>query len=395
MPVTTAQETPEDNEPVDQTVNGDELIGVSEEQGNEPYEYVKERKVVIQPYDYAVRTLMDMIIEEDLILDPDYQRKYQWDDLKASKFIESISLNIPVPVIYLAEEKDGSFSVIDGQQRLTSLFRFMKASDIEGVFTDPSILPLTINGLKILPEFNGKTYLELDRIFKSTIAKRPIRCIVVLNESDEALKFEVFERLNTGSASLTDQEVRNCVYRGAYNSLIKKLSSYDKFQELLSLPAHSLKSMKDSELVLRFLAYRDLGPTVEYSDNYSEYLNIHMEENRGLSPSRINEIDAIFKGTVDLIYEVLGSGVAFRKPKNRNNPTDNGFAHNVINGAIYESQMVAFSRVLDLEDKSDLATKALSAFSNDQYWECLFQGTSKRSKALRRSTILTDCLQAE
>ncbi|HFQ7690068.1 TPA: DUF262 domain-containing protein, partial [Klebsiella variicola] len=60
----------------------------------EPYEHIKERKVIIQPYDYAVRTLVDMIIEGDLILEPDYQRKYQWDDIKASRFIESIALNI-------------------------------------------------------------------------------------------------------------------------------------------------------------------------------------------------------------------------------------------------------------------------------------------------------------
>lgn len=75
------------------------------ELGSTPYEHIRERKVVIQPYDYAVRTLMDMIIDGDLVLDPNYQRKYQWDDVKASKFIESIILNIPVPVVYLAEEK--------------------------------------------------------------------------------------------------------------------------------------------------------------------------------------------------------------------------------------------------------------------------------------------------
>ncbi|EEB4661362.1 DUF262 domain-containing protein, partial [Salmonella enterica subsp. enterica serovar Dublin] len=124
----------------------------------EPYEHIKERKVVIQPYDYAVRTLVDMIIEGDLILEPDYQRKYQWDDIKASRFIESIALNIPVPVVYLAEEKDGTFSVIDGQQRLTSLFRFIKANEIENLFPDSGLMPLKLTGLKIISEINGKEY---------------------------------------------------------------------------------------------------------------------------------------------------------------------------------------------------------------------------------------------
>lgn len=357
----------------------------------EPYEHIKERKVVIQPYDYAVRTLVDMIIEGDLILEPDYQRKYQWDDVKASRFIESIALNIPVPVVYLAEEKDGTFSVIDGQQRLTSLFRFIKATEIENLFPDSGLTPLKLSGLKIISEINGKEYLQLDRVLRSNIAKRAIRCIVVLNESDEALKFEVFERLNTGSASLSDQEVRNCVYRGSYNELLKDLARYKKFEDLISLPEQYAKSMKAVELVLRFMAYRELTNTSDYSDNYSEYLNLHMEDNREISNSRAEHIKSIFYGTVDLIYNELGPGTAFRKPKNQGDPRD-GFFQNRINGSIYESQMVAFSRAFENGWRDDLAAKAFSVFQVDGYWKNLFQGTSKKNSALSRSTILTEAL---
>lgn len=300
-----------------------------EDNGNEPYQHIKERKVVIQPYDYAVRTLVDMIIEGDLILEPDYQRKYQWDDIKASRFIESIALNIPVPVVYLAEEKDGTFSVIDGQQRLTSLFRFIKANEIDSLFPNSDLSPLSLQSLKIISEINGKSYMELDRVLRSNIAKRAIRCIVVLNESDEALKFEVFERLNTGSASLSDQEVRNCVYRGSYNDLLKNLAQYSKFQELISLPEQDFKSMKSIELVLRFLAYRELTADSDYSDNYSEYLNLHMEDNRGVSEQRKEKIESLFFKTVDSIYDNLGTGVAFRKPKNQHDPSQ-GFYQNKI-----------------------------------------------------------------
>ncbi|QCT18539.1 DUF262 domain-containing protein [Jejubacter calystegiae] len=357
----------------------------------EPYEHIKERKVVIQPYDYAVRTLVDMIIEGDLILEPDYQRKYQWDDVKASRFIESIALNIPVPVVYLAEEKDGTFSVIDGQQRLTSLFRFIKATEIENLFPDSGLTPLKLSGLKIISEINGKEYLQLDRVLRSNIAKRAIRCIVVLNESDEALKFEVFERLNTGSASLSDQEVRNCVYRGSYNELLKDLARYKKFEDLISLPEQDAKSMKAVELVLRFMAYRELTSTSDYSDNYSEYLNLHMEDNREISSSRAEYIKTLFYGTVDLIYNELGPGTAFRKPKNQVDPKE-GFFQNRINGSIYESQMVAFSRAFENGWRDKLADKAFSVFQNDGYWKNLFQGTSKKNSALSRSTILTEAL---
>lgn len=370
-----------------------EILGVEEALGNAPYEPVGERKVLIQQYDYAVRTLMDMVIEGELTLDPDYQRQYRWSDDKASRFIESILLNIPVPVVYLAEESDGSFSVIDGQQRLTSLFRFLKPVELTSVFEGVGLEELTLEGLKVRSELNGKKYMELHRVDRSAIAKRAMRCIVVLNESDSTLKFEVFERLNTGSASLTDQEVRNCIYRGSLNSLIKKLARNAKFQEMISLPESSRRDMKDAELILRFFSYRSLSDAAEYADNYTEYLNSYLEENREISDSVCDQLERLFESTIDLIYESLGPGVAFRKPADRNSPEDSNFAQNLINGAIYESQMISFSRLIEAGAfAEDVREKALSAFSDDEYWGALFSGTAQKSKALRRSSVLTRLL---
>lgn len=365
------------------------------EEGNEPavpYGPVSERKVLIQQYDYAVRTLVDMVTEGDLILDPDYQRQYRWGDDKASRFIESIALNIPVPVLYLAEEPDGTFSVIDGQQRLTSLFRYLKPTELSSMFPDRGLEELVLDGLKVRSDMNGKRYMELERTDRSVLGKRPIRCIVVLNESDSTLKFEVFERLNTGSASLTDQEVRNCIYRGSFNTMLKRLATNPKFQELISLPEAARNTMKDVELVLRFFAYRELGDETDYSDNYSEYLNTHMECNREISSAHEAVLSDLFEKTVDLIYETLGPGTAFRKPEDRIQPARASFGHSYINGAIYESQMVAIARLIASKATApvDLKERIFSAFAVDQYWNALFQGTSKKPKALHRSRILTE-----
>lgn len=368
--------------------------GVEEPEDDAPYESIGERKVLIQQYDYAVRTLMDMITEGDLLLDPDYQRQYRWSEEKASRFIESIALNIPVPVLYMAEESDGTFSVIDGQQRLTSLFRYFRPSELTSIFPDRGFEELVLTGLKVRSDMNKKRFVDLGRVDRSVLTKRPIRCIVVLNESDSALKFEVFERLNTGSVSLTDQEVRNCIYRGSYNSLIKRLALNPKFQELISLPDVSRNAMKDTELILRFLAYRVLTEEIDYSDNYAEYLNGHMENNREVSSGRASEIEQLFVRTIDVIYETLGPGIAFRKPANRSAPEGGAFTHVAINGAIFESQTVAISRLLESgsDIPLDLRTKIFSVFSNDDYWNSLFQGTSKKAKAIRRSRVLTDQL---
>lgn len=367
--------------------------GVDDAIDEVPYTPAPERKVLIQTYDYAVRTLMDMVLEEDLVLDPDYQRHYRWSDEKASRFIESVSLNIPVPVVYLAEEADGSFSVIDGQQRLTSLFRFLKPADISSLGANSEVGDLVLSGLRIRPDLNNKRYSDLSRVDKSTIAKRPIRCIVVLNESDSTLKFEVFERLNTGSLSLTDQEVRNCIFRGGYNTLIKRLATNPLFQEMISLPDVSRNTMKDAELVLRFFAYRALSEGSSYSDSYNEYLNAHMEENREISKKRADELEGLFNETVVAIYNNLGPGIAFRKPLDRRNPYEGGFAHNLINGAIFESQMIAFSNIIEADElKDDVRARVGESFANDQYWSALFSGTAQRAKAMRRSQLLTQLI---
>lgn len=379
----------------EQQLQGGDLDDIDDSFGSAPYSNEGERKVLIQQYDYAVRTLMDMVVEGDLVLDPDYQRQYRWPDEKAARFIESIVLNIPVPVLYLAEDSDGTFSVIDGQQRLTSLLRFIKPHELPSLYPDRQLEPLELNDLRVRPDLNGSTYASLPRLDKSALAKRPIRCIVILNESDTTLKFEVFERLNTGSVSLTDQEVRNCIYRGSYNQLIKRLATNEDFRELLNLPESLSKAMKDAELVLRFFAYKELSNETDYADNFAEYLNKHMEDRRVITEDMARCLQDEFDATVQVVKRVLGPGIAFRKPSNRSDPSSGTFAQNKINGAIYEAQMISFSRYLatgrSLSD-AELKERTLRAFSDDVFWNALFQGTAQRRKAIDRSRILTGFL---
>jgi hypothetical protein len=380
----------------EQPLQGD-LDDIDDSLGSAPYSNEGERKVLIQQYDYAVRTLMDMVVEGDLVLDPDYQRQYRWPDEKAARFIESIVLNIPVPVLYLAEDSDGTFSVIDGQQRLTSLLRFIKPHELSSLYPDRQLEPLELNDLRVRPDLNGSSYASLPRIDKSALAKRPIRCIVILNESDTTLKFEVFERLNTGSVSLTDQEVRNCIYRGSYNQLIKRLATNKDFHDLLNLPESLSKAMKDSELVLRFFAYKELSNETDYSDNFAEYLNKHMEDRRVITEDMAKCLQDEFDATVQVVKRVLGPGIAFRKPSNREDPSSGTFALNKINGAIFEAQMISFSRYLAngrTHSDTDLKERTFRAFSDDVFWNALFQGTAQRRKAIDRSRILTDFLVA-
>ena len=366
-----------------------EQLGIEKEDfGNNPYRRKEERKVVIQPYDYSVKGLLDFIEEGDMLLDPSYQRNYRWDDTKAARFIESLILNIPVPVVYLNEEGDGDYSVIDGQQRLGSLYRFVRASESEATVPEAVQEPLILEDLKVRSDLNGKTFRDLSREDQNAILKRHIRCIAILNESDAQLKFEVFERLNTGSAELSDQEVRNCVYRGPLNEALKEMATNNRFQQMISLHDDLRKKMKDVELVLRFFAYRELPD--DYNEGYVEYLNEFMKQNQNLSDARLVEWKKDFERTVRLVHQVLGAGVAFRKPR-----SDKGWSR-LINGAIYEAQMVAFSRLpanINPSDKTRLTKAAIAAFDNDDFLNCLFSATAQRKRAQFRSEFLTKKLQ--
>jgi len=368
-----------------------EEIAIEDENENiedVPYRSKDPRRLNTQPYDYAVRGLMDMIVEGDLKLNPEYQRNYRWNDKQASRFVESLLLNIPVPVIYLNEEKDTKLTVIDGQQRLASLLRFIKPEELKvnPLFNSMSLEALTLQELRVRSDLNGLTIRELSSEDRSTLQKRHIRCIVILNESDSTLKFEVFERLNTGSVKLTDQEVRNCVYNGPLNELLIKATEYPKYQELIKLPTKDQNNMKDAELVLRFFAYRELPK--DYSSNYTEYLNDYMEENRIISDARYEELLDIFQKTVNLCHGILGTGVAFRKPNVR---------ENVINGAIYDSQMIVYSYLPTLDKVSPKQMKqikdvTLQTFTNDQYRKSISGGTARSTQIKRRITSLYDAI---
>lgn len=146
-----------------------------------------------------------------MITNPVYQRTYVYKDDKASKLIESALMKIPLSSIYLCEEGNGKYSVIDGQQRLVSFFRFLNNE-------------FSLKKLEVRSDLNGKLYKELSEEDQTCIDDTSIRTIIILKESSES-KYDIFERLNRGAVTLKEQELRNCVYRGPYNQMLHELSS--------------------------------------------------------------------------------------------------------------------------------------------------------------------------
>ncbi|WP_344326772.1 DUF262 domain-containing protein [Streptomyces macrosporus] len=249
---------------------------------------LEERRLVTQPYDLSLSTLVDDIERERLLLSIEYQRKYVWDRSKASRLIESFLLNIPVPVCYFAENEDGSYEVIDGLQRIQTIKDFLTGK-------------FALRGVSVVSEFEGLYYEELPLKEQRRLSNRTIRCIVITDDSHPDIKFDVFERLNTGSAMLAAQELRNCIYRGELNTFLKELAENPIFSRILGGLKNS--RMAYEELALRFFAlHEDLEG---YRPPLRQLLNTYMRKHRTGTP----DIDAVrvFIETCNTVYYIFGA----------------------------------------------------------------------------------------
>jgi len=221
-----------------------------------------------------IKQLYDDYKKGKLIVRPYFQRGFVWDIKKASRLIESILLKVPIPMIYSAEEKDGKEIIVDGQQRLISIFSF-----IDEVFP-PENKTFWLKGLGVLEEFEGLRFKQLDEPIQDKILNYSIPFTIIQKDSDEEIKFDIFERLNTGSMQLKDQELRNCVYRGKYNELLRDLSENKDFQFILNNPRFHTR-MLDCELILRFFAFYHSHYEM-YKSPIKPFLNAEMEKYRNL-----------------------------------------------------------------------------------------------------------------
>ncbi len=338
----------------------------------------KPRRVITQPYDYSVQDLVNKIEEKDIDLTPDYQRNYVWDitddeQNKKSRLIESLLLNIPIPVIYFAEQVETlKYEVIDGQQRLRTFLDFLNDK-------------FELKKLEIRTDVNGKKYSDLDQKDKDEIRKRSIRAIVILNDSDEEIKYEVFERLNLGSIQLTPQEIRNNTLRGSFNDLLKDLASDTDFRSLIKLRLKSdQNNMAHEELILRFFAYHGSG--LKRVDQLSFFLTKYMKENRHLGVEQISELRSLFHETIKKIGKFLGSDAfsIFKGKTNTWNTTSNRL--------VFEAEMLAFSQVPESEIKvtpEQFLSKLKSLMVNDKDFQKALDKAGGRKIKERVEAVIT------
>ncbi|NOU99496.1 DUF262 domain-containing protein [Paenibacillus planticolens] len=322
----------------------------------------EQRKLRVQAYDKSVSDLVRMVRDRDIILNPEYQRNYVWDNKKASLLIESILLNIPIPVIYASEEDDSSWNIVDGLQRLNALRRFYQNN-------------FKLNGLNILTELNGLRYEDLNPKATRVLNNGNLRIILIFNDSHPEIKYDIFMRLNTGSVKLNEQELRNCLYRGNLNNLIKELAKNPIFLSILGLKSPH-KRMVDCEMILRYFAFsnnfdRSNNTIRNYKGAVKTYLNSYFESNKNLSLDNVEKLRVKFNSVIRAVFEVFGDK-AFRKLNSDGYETK-------INKSIMDVIMISFEQYTFEEIKENKG-KILSLYKDilnePEFNLAITQGTS-------------------
>ena len=367
----------------------DELIKESErdlesvvEQEELEIDNEESRKIVWQAKDFSIREFASMLNDGDLDLQPEYQRKYVATKNIASKLIESILMDVPIPVIYLAEEQDGTYSVIDGQQRLTSFLSFMS-----GKYQNGEIFKLT--GLKVLKELNRKTFAGLEGEEKNKIRKTTLHTIVIKKESNEDVKFSIFERLNTGSIRLNEDEIRNTVFRGNYINLLKELEENKIFHEVVQ-KENFKKRMIYRGMILRFLALSEKS-YLNYQPSMKLFCNKELRDNRHLTDEKSDEYRKRFLHCIDLVKVVFGS-TAFRRytPMTREKEKGNWTATR-INMALFDIQMCGFVNYSknSILSKADYIREAILELmtNNQDFIDSILIQTSNKEVLKKRFKI--------
>lgn len=332
-----------------------------------------ERRVVTQPLDLSVQTLVEQWKNGQLVL-PQIQREYVWDRPKASRLIESLLLNIPIPVLYFAETDEAKYEIFDGHQRVASIVQYFNG-----------IYPLT--GLAVLREYRGLRYSELPQREQRFLNMRTLRTILISIDSAPTMKFEIYERLNTGSISLNAQELRNSIYRGPFNDMLHDLAEFSSFRALIGTK-QPRRRMVDEEAILRFFAMRDkIGV---YRTPLKKFLNDFMAEVRHSNNSQIAEYTRVFQDAVHRASTLLGVR-AFRLLDRHGEVEESA-----VNRALLEAQLLACSWI-EPESKPNPARvkESISGlFRSEPFLDSIQRATGDRSRTLRRAQETVEALRA-
>jgi hypothetical protein len=318
------------------------------------------RKVDFDTYDITVQQLLSMVSDKSIDIAPDYQRQFRWDNDRRSRLVESVFLGVPVPSLFMATNRDGTWEVIDGVQRISTLVQFAGEDDVRSRLSLST--PLVLGGLEKLTEINGRRFTELPATMRLQFNRRPVKVIALSDKSDLVVRFDLFERLNTGGVLLTDQEIRACVFRGDFNNFLERLAKEGDFRRVVRLTSRKQGDRTIEECVLRFFAFLDHYKDFKHS--VVEFLNSYMESSgRGFDYSHQ---EARFKQTFRELARALPNGIV--RSETRNITPINLFEGIAVGAALaLERRTSLIARGIEKWIQSEELTKLTTGPTNNRF----------------------------
>ena len=272
-----------------------------------------------ESYPMSIGELMNLYRDGELDIHPEFQRVFRWSPFQKTKLIESIMLNIPIPPIFVSQSSDGVWDVIDGVQRLSTIFQFVGLCKDEN---DKLLDPLVLDKTDYLPSFEGMMWknetdedLSFTREQQLSFKRSRIDIIIMKKESDPIAKYELFQRLNTGGTKLSEQEVRNCLMimtNKSFYEFVMHLSEIEQFKNCLPISDRRTDEQYRTELLLRMLIpnYIHWDEIAQYAD-FAQLLD---KETLKICDQKLDysQIEQDFISTFTLLSEVFGED-AFKK----------------------------------------------------------------------------------
>ena len=263
---------------------------------------VARRNISTDSYPMSIGELTSMFRESELIIRPAFQRLYRWESSQKSRLIESILLGIPLPSIFVSQDDEGRWEVVDGLQRLSTLFQ------LQGLLDREKYPPLVLEETKFLPSlegmrWDGESGDTLSDAQKRDIKRAKIDIKIIKRSSDDRAKFDLFQRLNSYGSSLTNQEIRNALLVGVnvdFVEWLQGLATNANFTDLAELSEREVSTKYDEELVLRFLwLHRLEEPITETLKNFQEGLEQASLEMAEKYPVGSEELRGVFERTFE------------------------------------------------------------------------------------------------
>lgn len=223
----------------------------------------RRKEIRTDGYPMSIGEWISMYEKKEIDIHPEFQRFFRWSETQKTNLIESLLLGIPIPAVFVSQRSDGVWDVVDGLQRLSTIYQFVGILRGED---DELIKPLVLNATKYLPSLRGKRWEEEDdSLFphnaigsdaRLLIKRSKIQASIILRESDATAKYDLFQRLNTGGSELSPQEVRNCILvmlNRDFYWWLRAMADYEPFKNCVALSDHPVEEAYDVELVLRFI----------------------------------------------------------------------------------------------------------------------------------------------